>query len=89
MMMPPFQGGNWTIVVTNSKALSLAMMTPPFQGGKWQGIINSPALPGADNRARNERSGLIAAQSAKVETLKLHKKGLMQQLFPSTKDVES
>jgi type I restriction enzyme S subunit len=30
---------------------------------------------------------LIAAQTQKIDTLKLHKKGLMQQLFPSLKEV--
>jgi hypothetical protein len=29
---------------------------------------------------------LIAAQTQKLETLKTHKKGLMQQLFPSPED---
>lgn len=32
---------------------------------------------------------LIAAQGDKVETLKFHKKGLMQQLFPSPEEVEA
>lgn len=32
---------------------------------------------------------LIAAQSAKLDALKSHKKGLMQQLFPSPEDVEA
>lgn len=32
---------------------------------------------------------LIAAQSAKLEAIKAHKKGLMQQLFPSPKEVEA
>ncbi|MFZ3287949.1 MAG: restriction endonuclease subunit S [Telluria sp.] len=32
---------------------------------------------------------LIAAQSAKLEALKTHKKGLMQQLFPSLEEVEA
>lgn len=31
---------------------------------------------------------LINAESSKLETLKIHKKGLMQQLFPSTEEVE-
>ena len=31
---------------------------------------------------------LIAAQARKVELLKQHKKGLMQQMFPTLKDVE-
>jgi type I restriction enzyme S subunit len=30
---------------------------------------------------------LIAAQSAKLESLKTHKKGLMQQLFPAPEEV--
>jgi type I restriction enzyme S subunit len=33
--------------------------------------------------------GLVAAQSAKLEVLKTHKKGLMQQLFPSLEEVEA
>jgi type I restriction enzyme S subunit len=32
---------------------------------------------------------LIAAQTQKLETLKTHKKGLMQQLFPSTEEVDA
>jgi type I restriction enzyme S subunit len=32
---------------------------------------------------------LIAAQAAKVESLKIHKRGLMQQLFPSPEEVEA
>jgi len=32
---------------------------------------------------------LIAAQTQRLETLKTHKKGLMQQLFPSVKEVEA
>jgi type I restriction enzyme, S subunit len=32
---------------------------------------------------------LIAAQTQKLEALKTHKKGLMQQLFPSTEEVEA
>jgi type I restriction enzyme S subunit len=32
---------------------------------------------------------LIAAQSQKLEALKTHKKGLMQQLFPSTEEVDA
>ncbi len=32
---------------------------------------------------------LITAQSAKLEALKTHKKGLMQQLFPSPEEVEA
>jgi type I restriction enzyme, S subunit len=32
---------------------------------------------------------LIAAQSAKLEAIKAHKKGLMQQLFPSPEEVEA
>ena len=32
---------------------------------------------------------LIAAQSAKLDALKTHKKGLMQQLFPSSEEVEA
>jgi type I restriction enzyme S subunit len=32
---------------------------------------------------------LIAAQTQKIEALKAHKKGLMQQLFPSPEDVEA
>jgi type I restriction enzyme S subunit len=31
---------------------------------------------------------LITAQSQKLAALKTHKKGLMQQLFPSPKEVE-
>jgi type I restriction enzyme S subunit len=31
---------------------------------------------------------LIAAQGEKIEALKLHKKGLMQQLFPVMEEVE-
>jgi len=33
--------------------------------------------------------GLIAAQAAKIESLKTHKKGLMQQLFPASEEVET
>ena len=33
--------------------------------------------------------GLIAAQTQKLEALKTHKKGLMQQLFPSLEEVEA
>ena len=32
---------------------------------------------------------LIAAQTQKLEVLKTHKKGLMQQLFPSPEEVEA
>jgi type I restriction enzyme S subunit len=32
---------------------------------------------------------LIAAQTQKLEALKTHKKGLMQQLFPSAEEVEA
>ncbi len=32
---------------------------------------------------------LIAAQTQKLEALKTHKKGLMQQLFPSPEEVEA
>ena len=32
---------------------------------------------------------LIAAQSQKLEVLKTHKKGLMQQVFPSPEEVEA
>jgi type I restriction enzyme S subunit len=32
---------------------------------------------------------LIAAQTQKLDTLKTHKKGLMQQLFPSPEAVEA
>ena len=32
---------------------------------------------------------LIAAQTQKLEALKTHKKGLMQQLFPSLEEVEA
>jgi len=32
---------------------------------------------------------LIAAQAQKVDALKTHKKGLMQQLFPSQEEVEA
>jgi type I restriction enzyme S subunit len=32
---------------------------------------------------------LIAAQTQKLDTLKTHKKGLMQQLFPSQEAVEA
>ena len=32
---------------------------------------------------------LIAAQTQKLDALKTHKKGLMQQLFPSPEEVEA
>jgi type I restriction enzyme S subunit len=32
---------------------------------------------------------LIAAQARKLDSLKTHKKGLMQQLFPSPEEVEA
>ena len=31
----------------------------------------------------------ITAQAAKIETLKQHKRGLMQQIFPSPQEVET
>jgi type I restriction enzyme S subunit len=34
-------------------------------------------------------SSLIGAQTQKLDALKTHKKGLMQQLFPSPEEVEA
>ena len=37
----------------------------------------------------NNLDDLITAETQRVETLKTHKKGLMQQLFPSLEEVEA
>ena len=49
--------------------------------------------PGKDEQQRiadclSSLDALIAAETQKLEALKTHKKGLMQQLFPSTEEVE-
>ena len=48
-------------------------------------------LPGKDEQQRiasclSSLDALIAAEIRKLETLKTHKKGLMQQLFPSLEE---
>ncbi|MFZ9737374.1 MAG: restriction endonuclease subunit S [Prochlorotrichaceae cyanobacterium] len=51
--------------------------------------INMPSLPEQQKIADclSSLDELIAAQSQKLETLKRHKKGLMQQLFPAVEEV--
>jgi type I restriction enzyme S subunit len=49
-------------------------------------------VPGLDEQKRIAESlasldALIAAQAQKLDALKAHKKGLMQQLFPSVDEV--
>jgi type I restriction enzyme S subunit len=70
-------------------------------GGNRQGLnfaqIRSFLIPIPPTEDEQERIAdclssldeLIAAQSRKLEALKTHKKGLMQQLFPFTEEVEA
>jgi type I restriction enzyme S subunit len=52
-------------------------------------IIPYPAPPEQQKIADclSSLDELIAAQTQKIDTLKIHKKGLMQQLFPSVGEV--
>jgi type I restriction enzyme S subunit len=51
-------------------------------------------IPSSENEQQRIADGLatfddlITAQTQKIEALKTHKKGLMQQLFPSPEEVE-
>ncbi len=50
------------------------MMPPPFEQRRIAECLSS-------------LDELIAAETQKIEALKTHKKGLMQQLFPSPEEV--
>jgi type I restriction enzyme S subunit len=54
-------------------------------------IVSVPTLPEQQRIADclTSLDDLIAAQTQKLEALKTHKKGLMQQLFPSPEEIES
>ena len=55
-----------------------------------QAVINIPSIPEQQKIADclSSIDEAIAAQSQAIELLKLHKKGLMQQLFPSVEEVK-
>ena len=67
------------------------------QGNLSAGDIGSYPLGRPSDTAEQQKiadcltsvDDLIAAQAQKVDALKTHKKGLMQQLFPSPKDVDA
>lgn len=54
-------------------------------------IVTVPSLPEQQRIADclTSLDALIAAQTQKLDALKLHKKGLMQQLFPSSKEQDT
>lgn len=55
-------------------------------------VLNCPTEPEEQQRIADCLSSfdeLLTAQTQKLDALKTHKKGLMQQLFPSPEDVES
>ena len=53
--------------------------------------VTMPSLPEQQRIASclSSLDDLIAAETQKLEALKTHKKGLMQQLFPSQEEVEA
>ena len=65
--------------VSIDRFLSTSVWAPTSDSGEQQKIAS--CLSSLDD--------LIAAQSAKLEALKTHKKGLMQQLFPSPAEASS
>ncbi len=71
------KGAKNTLQITNATFLS-GKMALPKEGGEQQKIAD--CLDSAD--------ALIAAQERKVEALKAHQKGLMQQLFPQEGETE-
>ena len=58
-------------------------------------ILTPPAFPPDDDEQRkvtaclSSLDALITAETQKLEALKTHKKGLMQQLFPTAEEVEA
>jgi len=65
--------------INSTEYSSLAIPLPPGDLAEQQRVAD--CLSSLDN--------LIVAQTEKLDALKTHKKGLMQQLFPSLEEVEA
>lgn len=98
LVVTPHEGvaTNWlyyALGMLNLNRFSVGQAQPGLSVGVLDGIARSmPGEEAEQQRIADCLSSLdevIASQSRKIERLKRHKKGLMQQLFPSSAEVEA